>query len=49
VRLGHAEQGEDGPPEGFPALGVNFAKRFARARLTSELRLGDDSGSRRKS
>jgi Rieske Fe-S protein len=30
----HADQGEGGPPEGFLAQGVNFAKRFARARLT---------------
>ena len=30
----HADQGEGGPPEGFVAQGVNFAKRFARARLT---------------
>ena len=30
----HADQGEDGPPEGFFAQGVNFARRFARARLT---------------
>jgi Rieske Fe-S protein len=30
----HADQGEAGPPEGFFAQGVNFARRFARARLT---------------
>jgi Rieske Fe-S protein len=30
----HADQGEGGPPEGFLAQGVNFAMRFARARLT---------------
>jgi Rieske Fe-S protein len=30
----HTDERETGPPEGFVAQGVNFAKRFARARLT---------------